>query len=275
MDEILSWRWKALPNLPASLARYMLMKDVQDSGKDERGRLVMQKHNAGAILMVALVVLVLGSSMALADDLYLGGPYNTIYTSVDPGGIGGGSIGGSTLNSASLPWVYCVDYYDTVGVPGTYSNTFVNNSGTIAGSQTNSTNSGITGFNGTNGSQTAVTNAMEVAWLLQNYATGADTNAQIGLQGAIWRAIYGITLTSSNSNTALTDYNKDWNALQAAVNAGNFPNYIGNFDWLSPQIPNGNSVYQGLVTVPDGGTTLMLLGGALVGLGTLRRKFRA
>ena len=28
-------------------------------------------------------------------------------------------------------------------------------------------------------------------------------------------------------------------------------------------------------TVPDGGTTLMLLGGALVGLGALRRKFRA
>ena len=29
------------------------------------------------------------------------------------------------------------------------------------------------------------------------------------------------------------------------------------------------------VTVPDGGATLMLLGGALVGLGALRRKFRA
>jgi hypothetical protein len=27
-------------------------------------------------------------------------------------------------------------------------------------------------------------------------------------------------------------------------------------------------------TVPDGGATLMLLGGALLGLGTLRRKFR-
>jgi hypothetical protein len=29
------------------------------------------------------------------------------------------------------------------------------------------------------------------------------------------------------------------------------------------------------VKVPDGGMTLMLLGGALVGLGALRRKFRA
>ena len=30
-----------------------------------------------------------------------------------------------------------------------------------------------------------------------------------------------------------------------------------------------------LSTVPDGGTTVMLLGGALIGLGVLRRKFRA
>ena len=33
--------------------------------------------------------------------------------------------------------------------------------------------------------------------------------------------------------------------------------------------------YFGTVTVPDGGATLMLLGGALVGLGALRRKFGA
>ena len=33
--------------------------------------------------------------------------------------------------------------------------------------------------------------------------------------------------------------------------------------------------YFGTTSVPDGGATLMLLGGALVGLGALRRKFRA
>jgi hypothetical protein len=149
----------------------------------------------------------------------------------------------------------------------------VNNGGTIAGSQTNSNNFGITGFNGTNGSQTSVNNFVAVAWLLQNFAskTVGDTNAQIGLQGAIWNQIYGMTLTNSNSNTALTDYNADLAALAAL--GGSVPNYVSNFDWLSP---NGNdpSVMQGLVTrVPDGGMTLMLLGGTLVGLGTLRRKF--
>ena len=233
----------------------------------------MQKHRAVAILTVALAVVVLGSSMALADTLSLGGGYNTIYTSVDTNGIGGGSIQNSTLNGTSLPWVYCVDYYDNVGVPALYSNTFVNNGGTIAGSQTNSNNFGITGFNGTNGSQTSVNNFVAVAWLLQNFAskTVGDTNAQIGLQGAIWNQIYGMTLTNSNSNTALTDYNADLAALAAL--GGSVPNYVSNFDWLSP---NGNdpSVMQGLVTrVPDGGMTLMLLGGTLVGLGTLRRKF--
>jgi hypothetical protein len=39
---------------------------------------------------------------------------------------------------------------------------------------------------------------------------------------------------------------------------------------------NGNpEVLQSDVPVPDGGVTLMLLGGALVGLETLRRRFRA
>jgi hypothetical protein len=35
------------------------------------------------------------------------------------------------------------------------------------------------------------------------------------------------------------------------------------------------SLYKSTTSVPDGGVTLMLLGGALVGLETLRRKFRA
>ena len=71
----------------------------------------------------------------------------------------------------------------------------------------------------------------------------------------------------------MTDYSNDLAAL-AALN-GNVPNYVGNFDWLSPNGSSSN-VDQGLITqlVPDSGMTLMLLGGTLVGLGTLRRKFR-
>jgi hypothetical protein len=40
-------------------------------------------------------------------------------------------------------------------------------------------------------------------------------------------------------------------------------------------LPNGGAGAQEFVAVPDGGVTLMLLGGALVGLATLRRRFRA
>jgi len=39
--------------------------------------------------------------------------------------------------------------------------------------------------------------------------------------------------------------------------------------------PNGGPGAQEFGQVPDGGVTVMLLGGALVGLATLRRRFRA
>ncbi len=38
--------------------------------------------------------------------------------------------------------------------------------------------------------------------------------------------------------------------------------------------PDADNYPQDFETVPDGGVTLMLLGGALVGLGALRRRFR-
>jgi len=61
--------------------------------------------------------------------------------------------------------------------------------------------------------------------------------------------------------------------------------FQASYVWYSPTgffgqvtVPTGAlshiSTFNG-VTVPDGGMTLMLLGGALVGLGALRRKFRA
>ena len=107
-----------------------------------------------------------------------------------------------------------------------------------------------------------VNNAVDVAWLLHTFAAGASGyDAQVGLQAAIWHEIYGVDLTSSNTAGAIADYNAD---LAALGTAGNLPNYVSQFSWLSP---NGNdpNVMQGLVTkVPDGGMTLMLLGGTLI-----------
>ena len=236
----------------------------------------MRNRNLVTLVTVA-VAIVLGSGMALADDLNLGGNYNSGiiitggYLGTGTATEGGGSIGPSYLNGAALPWVYCVDVPDTVNVPADYANAVVTHNGQIAGSQANSTWGGITGYT-SDGALATVANSVKVAWLAQTFAAGATGyDAQVGLQGAIWNVIYGVSLTSGNTAGAITAYDADLAALAAA---GSLPNYVGNFDWLSPNGTNSN-VMQGLITVPDGGMTLMLLGGALVGLGTLRRKFRA
>jgi len=234
--------------------------------------------NRTLVSLLALVLaVVLGSGVALADDLMLGGSYNGGiiitggYLGVGTSTEGGGSIGPSSLNGKALPWVYCVDIPDTVYVPGEYPNTIVTNNGMIAGSAANNAWGGLQGYT-SDGALATVNNAVAVAWLAHTFAAGASGyDAQVGLQAAIWNQIYGVTLTSGNTAGAITAYNADLAALAAA---GNLHNYVGQFAWLSP---NGNSsnVYQGLLTqVPDGGMTLMLLGGTLVGVGTLRRKFR-
>ncbi len=116
---------------------------------------------------------------------------------------------------------------------------------------------------------------MDVAWLAYTFAgvaNGSGYDGEVGLQAAIWHVIYGVALTSNNTAGAIADYNADLAALAAL--GGNVPDYTADLTWLSP---NGNdpNVMQGLLTdVPDGGMTLMLLGGSLVGIGTLRRKFR-
>ncbi len=241
----------------------------------------MQKRNLVMLGTLALAI-ALGSGMARAQNqpLYLGGNYNG---GIDlTGGLigtvteGGGSIGPSTLNGVALPWVYCVDIPDTVYVPGSYPDNTVTNNGMIAGSLANSNDGGIIGYTAP-GALATVTNAIDVAWLVHAFAAGATTyDQQVGLQAAIWNQIYGVTLTGcSDGLGCITDYNQDLAALAIAKGNG-LPNYIGNFDWLSPAGANNPAVDQGLITeyVPDGGMTLMLLGGALVGIGGLRRKFR-
>ncbi len=213
------------------------------------------------IMALGLAVLAFSGVALHADTLYLGGPYTNVDMIVNSSQKteGGGSIQNSTLNGNSLPWVYCVDLFDNIPVPGTYPSTTVTHDGSMTGLTLDS--QGLTGFN--NGSGT-VNNAAQVAYLLQTYAAGAD---QAALQAAIWHEIYGSAVyldTGKNNSTIIADYNTYLNG----VGTGN----VGNFSWLSP----GDGL-QGLITqydVPDGGMTLMLLGGTLVGVGTLRRKFR-
>src|SRR5271157_2455403 len=197
------------------------------------------------------------------------------------GTYGGGIFTGGSLGGTALPWIYCVDIPDEVGVPGNYPDNTFNNNGTIAGSTLNYSKGGLTGNPSPAGTQEGVTNAIYVAWLLHTYAAGATTyDLQVGLQGAIWNQIYGVTLTHCNPGSGqetncVTDYGNDIAALNAAIAAGTVGNYVGDYTWLSPS-GNSTNVDQGLITqlVPDSGMTLMLLGGTLVGVATLRRKFR-
>ncbi len=228
-------------------------------------------------LVTLAVAVVLGSGMALADNLNLGGSYNSGinitggYLGTGTASEGGGSIGPSSLNGIALPYVYCVDIPDTVNVPADYTNAVVTHNGMIAGSSNNNGKGGLTGYT-TDGALATVNNAVAVAWLLHTFGAGASGyDAQVGLQAAIWNQIYGVSLTSGNTAGAIADYTADLAALAAA---GSLPNYESQFAWLSPNGTNPN-VMQGLITkVPDGGMTLMLLGGTLIGVGTLRRKFR-
>jgi hypothetical protein len=162
---------------------------------------------------------------------------------------GGGSLAGATLNGVALPWVYCVQLGVTVTVPGIYQDTIVDNTGVI---------------HNTNPFPT-LPQAQEIAWLLSTYANGAaNTTLQEALQGAIWHVEGFGNLTMSGA--VQTDYL----SMISGVGTGDVSQYV----WMTPGHSATDHQYQGLVTVPDGGVTLMLLGGALVGLETLRRRFR-
>src|SRR5271157_4314717 len=199
----------------------------------------MRNRNLVTLAMIG-VAIVLGKGMALADtnkDLDSTGGFNPgIPISGDGlyGTYGVGIFTGGKLGGTSLPWIYCVDIPDDVGVPGNYPDNTFNNNGTIAGSSANFTAHGITGNPSPAGTQEGVTGAINVAWLLHTYAAGATTyDLQVGLQGAIWNQIYGVTLTgctNGNSSNCVSDYNTDLAALAALH--GIVPNYVGDFTWL-------------------------------------------
>ena len=164
---------------------------------------------------------------------------------------------------------FCIEASQYITLPGTYDVSI-----------SNGAKPGGAGGNGT------IDNiSIGTAYLYYQFATGNlagyiytpgtnRANSAAKLQDAIWFLEDEISLTStqiqSNSflQAAMTNYGtladpyakRDNNLFGVdALNLGTPPGY-GNQDQL-------------ILRVPDGGTTLMLLGGALVGLGALRRKF--
>src|SRR5208337_600395 len=111
-------------------------------------------------------MLFLVAGLAQADTLVLGGSYthgivmDTDGTYTFSGGatqstVGGGSIDPSTLNGVALPYVYCIDLFTQINVPGTY-NAIVTTNGTIY-----SNSSTLPGL--------VFSAAPQIAWLLSTY----------------------------------------------------------------------------------------------------------
>ena len=209
----------------------------------------MRKRTLASMLCLVTLAFVLCLGSARADVLYLPpiGAWTQVTVNVGSTPVVeyGGTGLGATLNNQALPWIYCLERTTSVNVPGTYNATIVTNDGSIHGS--------------------VLSTAGQIAWLLDNYlAVVPHSSSAQALQAAIWH-VQDVNVTLSGNS----EYTTMINALTAAGPSatGN----IGNYAWISPA-PGTN---QGLITsVPDGGMTLMLLGGALVGLETLRRKLR-
>jgi hypothetical protein len=214
-------------------------------------------------LWILALAVMLGGGAALADDLNVGGNYNSIPLVGNlNGSYGGGAITTSYLNGVQIT-LYCVDLYDTIPVPKDYNNTTTTSNGMVT-----ELNSPL----GTTGG--VVNNAGQVAWLLTQYASAdsGNTTAQIALQAAIWHVVYAGTAGAVDLNSSSTSYSL-YTTYLGALGSNTAP--LSDVDWFSPGIKGDNTVYQGLAGVPDGGVTLLLLGGALVGLETLRRRLNA
>ena len=123
---------------------------------------------------------------------------------------------------------------------------------------------------------TTTAGKMAAAWLLNNFfANGSGAYGPAAYQIAIWEALYETSgvfnVTTGNATFVTLSAGPDANTLLGLA-AGN----TVDAGWLRTNVDlnNNGQDFGAPLSVPDGGATLMLLGGALMGLGAMRRKFR-
>ena len=225
------------------------------------------------------------------------------------GSLGSGNQGGSFDPSSwqpggigplqSLAFLYCLDIPDHVTLGTTYTKTNATNDGTVTMSVPKESTAVGPPFQDDSALVDPYSNqvAGQIAWLLNQYGTGGQNTVAVeGLQEAIWTVVYGQKFTGFGTEVvgAAAQQAADLKALGYVDNGdGTFtrgPKPLwsdpSQYLWFSPSdthpcggpspsCTTGTEPFQALVgSVPDGGVTLMLLGGALVGLETLRRKLR-
>ncbi len=223
-----------------------------------------------AAAVLGLVASLTCGTRAQADDLNLGGNYNTFswtlsYSGFSASNEGGGSIGPSTLNGVALPWVYCIDIPDNVGVPADYKNTVVTSNGSAwygASNPWTKTAGVITAGN-------SLTVAGQIAWILDNYASTATSVAlQEAVQAAIWKVIY-----DQNGKTYFqvqdTGVNNASNSIITAM--GSKTASVSSILWMSPN-GSGNQALVTAVPEPSTFAIASVCGAGFVFYGLRRRR---
>jgi len=178
---------------------------------------------------------------------------------------------GSDPTLGTTVWMNCDDHYDLIQA-GEYWTATV-----FSGSANNLDDTSMSMMNGWNILGNGETLAA-MAYDTKAYIEIVD-RAQSGTQ-AYSDAIWYIFDKANGCNSACLSI---YNAATTAVGGDNTNGYLtwrqdttifsGPYTDIHNQY--GSSPPQEFDLVPDGGMTLMLLGGALVGVATLRRKFRA
>ena len=153
--------------------------------------------------------------------------------------VSGGNFLG-TLDGTSLTATYCTDINATISPPVTYPNAVVTSDGTIYG--------------------TAVANAGQIAWLVDNLGPTAKTpEQQDALQAAIWRTEYGTTfqLDSVDNTNGAPAFNMTIGPIYMADLAALGANFdpLNAVSWISPGSSTGSGMDQGLVAVPPVAST--------------------
>ena len=193
-------------------------------------------------------------------------------TSGDPNGQGDPYL--ISVNGTNM-WLNCDDYNDHVTGGETWQAMVIYGWDTAGLSNTRMSQLNMTtGSPYHNASYNAAIAYDELAWVELNYSSASNPNYSY----AIWQIFENIGQATDPVYTAAV----------AAVSGDSLNGYATYRNRLTIYTPDQtcstckqgtggtwtDGVPQEFTTVPDGGVTLMLLGGALVGLETLRRRFR-